>query len=170
MKILIVSDIHGNSERFKQVVDFMLGENIEQMIILGDLFNNYYEVNVSTKEISEQLWRVASKVHIIKGNCDTVYDQKFLPVNFLNFYLTKINNKEAVFFHGHILPPLGEYQIYCQGHTHVSRLEIINNVIYLNPGSLSRPRDYTIGTFCVISDKNITIFDLNYNIIYEIKI
>lgn len=170
MKILIVSDIHGNSERFKQVVDFMLSEEIDQMIILGDLFNNYYELNVSTKEISNLLWKIASKVIIIAGNCDSIYDQKFLPVNFLNYYQMEIKGQKTVFFHGHLLPPVDDYQIYCQGHTHVSRLEMINNIIYVNPGSLSRPRDYTIGTFGVISEQSITIFDLNYNVIYEMMI
>lgn len=170
MKLLIVSDIHGNSEKFRQVVDFMLDENIEQMIILGDLFNNYYDINTSTKEISDLLWKVASKVTIIKGNCDTKYDEKFLPVNFLNHYHMNINNKNIIFFHGDQLPPAGNYQIYCQGHTHICKIDKKHHEIYFNPGSLSRPRDYTIGTFGIISNYAITIYDLNYKVIDEIKI
>ena len=45
MKVIIVSDIHGSSEKLKQVIDFMKAEEIDQMIILGDIFNNYYELN-----------------------------------------------------------------------------------------------------------------------------
>ena len=43
MKTIIISDIHGHSENLKKVIDFMKIENIDNMIILGDIFNNYYE-------------------------------------------------------------------------------------------------------------------------------
>ena len=74
MKIIVVSDIHGNSEKFKLVVDFMKQEDIDQMIILGDLFNTYYELNTAAKEISNLLWTIPSKVVIIRGNCDSNFD------------------------------------------------------------------------------------------------
>ena len=55
MKIIVVSDIHGNSEKFKIVMNFMKQEQIDKMIILGDIFNNYYELNAASKEISSML-------------------------------------------------------------------------------------------------------------------
>ena len=59
MKVLIVSDVHGSYEKFKKIMDFMKTEEIDQMIILGDLFNNYYELNTASKEISNMLWSIA---------------------------------------------------------------------------------------------------------------
>ena len=47
---MIISDIHGHSENLKKVIDFMKIENIDNMIILGDIFNNYNELNVSSKD------------------------------------------------------------------------------------------------------------------------
>ena len=170
MKVLIVSDIHGSSEKFKIVMDFMKTEQIDQMIILGDLFNNYYELNTSSKEISNMLWSIADKVVITRGNCDSTYDETLLPVGFVNHYETVINGIRCYFHHGHLRTNYNSnIKLYANGHTHISRLEKIDNVIFLNPGSLSRPRDYTGGSFAVISNNLITIFDLELNVINEIS-
>ena len=50
------------------------------------------------------------------------------------------------------------------------KIDVNDNVIYLNPGSIGRPRDYSIGTFSVITRNAITIFDLNLNEINEYKL
>ena len=55
MKVIVVSDIHGASEKLKIAIEFMKTEEIDQMIILGDIFNNFYELNVTSKEISQML-------------------------------------------------------------------------------------------------------------------
>ena len=52
----------------------------------------------------------------------------------------------------------------------MSRLKIVDDVIYLNPGSIGRPRDYTRGSFAVISEYAITVFDLSLNVLFEHKI
>ena len=52
MKVLVISDIHGASEKLKIVLDFATNENIDKIIVLGDIFNNYYELTVASKEIS----------------------------------------------------------------------------------------------------------------------
>ena len=43
----------------------------------------------------------------------------------------------------------------------------IDDVIYLNPGSLGRPRDFKVGTFAVMTPTVITIFDVNFKVIDE---
>ena len=171
MKVLIVSDIHGNSEKFKIVMDFIKTEEIDQMIILGDLFNNYYELNVSSKEISNMLWEIPNKIIITRGNCDSMYDETLLPVGFVDYYETIINGIRCYFHHGHLRTNYkSNIKLYANGHTHIARLEKIDDIIFLNPGSLGRPRDYKKGSFAVISDNAITIFDIDLSIISEINI
>ena len=171
MKVLIVSDVHGSYEKFKIIMDFMKNEEIDQMIILGDLFNNYYELNTASKEISNMLWSIADRVVITRGNCDSIYDETLLPVGFVNYYETVINGIRCYFHHGHLRANYNSnIKLYANGHTHVSRLEKIDNIIFLNPGSLGRPRDYTNGSFAVISSNVITIFDLDFNVISEMYI
>lgn len=171
MKVMVVSDIHGNSEKFKIAIDFMKTEEIDKMIILGDIFNNYYELNTSSKDISNMIWNIADKVTIIRGNNDTSFDESLLPVGLVNYYETVINGMRCYFHHGHLrLRNNSSVKLYASGHTHVSRLKIVDDVIYLNPGSIGRPRDYTGGSFAVISEYAITVFDLSLNVIFEHKI
>lgn len=171
MKVIVISDIHGNDETLSKVIDFMKSEQIDQMIILGDIFNNFYELNATSNAISTLLWSIASKVVIIKGNCDSTFDQKLLPVNFVNSYEMVLGTKRCYFHHGHLNPPYSSrYHIYCQGHTHIYKMIENEGILYLNPGSISRPRDYTNGSFIVMSENNITIFDINFKVLEEKKI
>ena len=168
MKAIIVSDIHGNSENFKKLIDFMQSENIDKMIILGDTFNNYYELNVASKEISQLLWQIYDKVVIIRGNCDSTFDQTLLPVGLINSHETIINGIRCYFHHGHLsVPYSSRIKLYASGHTHIVKLIKSDDVVYLNPGSLGRPRDYSVGTFAVMTSHAITIFDINLNILSE---
>lgn len=168
MKIIVVSDIHGNSEKFKIVMNFMKQEQIDKMIILGDIFNNYYELNAASKEISSMLWEIPSKLAITKGNCDNSFDQTLLPVNFLDHFQMVLGTKRIYFHHGHLRTLYSDsINVYCQGHTHVAKIQETDGIIYMNPGSISMPRDYTCGTFLVMNESVITIFDLNFNVIYE---
>lgn len=171
MKVIVVSDIHGASEKLQIAIDFMKTEEIDQMIILGDIFNNFYELNVSSKEISKMLWSIAGKVVVVRGNCDSSYDETLLPVGFINNYETVINGMRCYFHHGHLRTNYNSsIKLYASGHTHVSKLDLNDGVIYLNPGSIGRPRDYTIGSFAVIGSKSITIFDLSLNVISELNL
>ena len=171
MKVIIVSDIHGVSEKLKIVMDFMKEEQIDKMIILGDIFNNYYDLSVSSKEISQMMWSIPDKLTVVRGNCDSSYYETLLPVGMLDYYETIINGIRCYFHHGHLRTNYNSsIKLYASGHTHVARLEKIDNIIYLNPGSIGRPRDYSIGSFAVINTAAITIFDLSLKVINEIKL
>ncbi len=171
MKVMVISDIHGYSDKLQKVINFMKSEQIDKLIILGDIFNNFYELNTSSKEISELLWGIADKVVVIRGNCDSSYDETLLPVGFDNNYETIINGLRCYFHHGHLRVNYNSsIKLYGYGHTHVARLEKIDNVIYLNPGSIGRPRNYSNGSFAVICENVITIFDLNSIVLFEMKI
>ena len=116
------------------------------------------------------LWSIADRVVITRGNCDSMYDETLLPVGFVNYYETVINGIRCYFHHGHLRANYNSnIKLYASGHTHVARLEKIDNIIFLNPGSIGRPRDYTNGSFAVITSDAITIFDLSFNILYEIS-
>ena len=171
MKVLVKSDIHGASEKLKIVLDFATNENIDKIIVLGDIFNNYYELTVASKEISTLFWQHANKLIMVRGNCDSTYDQTLLPVGLLDHYETVINGIRCYFHHGHLITNYSiSIKLYANGHTHVDKLEKINDVIFLNPGSIGRPRDYSNGSFAIISENAITIFDLDFKILKELNI
>ena len=55
MKILVLSDIHGNSEALKKVFVNTINEEIEQILILGDTYSSYYSKSVVDNEINKIL-------------------------------------------------------------------------------------------------------------------
>lgn len=166
MKILVASDIHGNSDKFSKVISFFKDENLDKIIILGDIFN-YYQTT-SDLEISKMLFSVAPKLEIVRGNCDKDEDEQMMPMGFKTYHIEEINNHKIMFFHGDkYITNDAVCVIFCSGHTHVAKIIKNENKIMINPGSVSRPRDGSIGSFLVIGDKVITIFDLNYRIINE---
>ena len=130
MKVIVVSDIHGASEKLKIAIEFMKTEEIDQMIILGDIFNNFYELNVTSKEISQMLWNIADKIVVVRGNCDSSYDETLLPVGFLDHYETIINGMRCYFHHGHLRTNYNSsIKLYANGHTHVNKIDVNDNVI-----------------------------------------
>ena len=56
------------------------------------------------------------------------------------------------------------------GHTHVSKYEVINGVRYINPGSTTIPKENTKKSFIVFDEKNITLYDIDGNILNKWEI
>ena len=86
MKILIISDIHGDYEACKKV----LQNEADKIIILGDLLktslrNPKMSISKEGEHKSTLLNRYASKISAVKGNCDTCGDN-----DLFDFDTTKI--------------------------------------------------------------------------------
>ena len=59
--------------------------------------------------------------------------------------------------HGHLfhegnLPPLAKGDILLHGHTHVPALEVRENYIYMNPGSVSIPKENSPHGYMTLED------------------
>lgn len=169
MKILVVSDIHGHDLKFKKVMKFFFDEKIDKMIVLGDTFSSSYSKNVADNEISNLLWQIPDRLIMVRGNCDGGVAERESPVGLVDYYDDVINGKRMLFYHGHInYSNLSTFDFYIHGHTHVARcVKSDDDKFFLNPGSLGFPRDFTKGTFMTITPSAITIFDIDFNVIYE---
>ena len=82
-------------------------------------------------------------------------------------------NKEIVLSHGHKYSfdnlPVHPGDIFIQGHTHKSVLEKKDNLILVNPGSVSLPKDEH-HSYIILNDEGIKLFDLlNDQLLKEIK-
>jgi hypothetical protein len=88
----------------------------------------------------------------------------------VDVYKGNINNKNIICFHGNkkVFFDQKTIDIVMSGHTHHYSLRKENGIIYLNPGSLTYPRDGSKGSFAVITDDGITIFDVDYKILAEL--
>ena len=152
-RILVVSDSHRDTN------------------LLNDLLIKYYDydyyLHLGDSELPSYL---ISPFASVKGNCDYEY---YPPTKTLS-----INNIKIYYEHGlSLLFDDIEYinsknsHIFLYGHTHIHSIKKIDHTIVCNPGSLTRPRDNTLGTYLtIIINKNnveFKIFDINHSLIQK---
>ena len=56
------------------------------------------------------------------------------------------------------------------GHEHIPYIEKKDNMIYINVGSISLPRDGNDPTYMIYENKEFTIYDIYWNIVSNIRI
>ena len=167
MKVMCISDIHGNIENLKKVIEIFNKENAEKLLILGDFSSYYY--SSTDFEIAEILNNMAGVIIAVKGNCDNNHlDELF---NFKLGYIKTIdlNGIKVTLTHGHIYNinnlPENCGDILLMGHTHVGMIEKIGEKIIANPGSISKPRGGTKKGYIIINDDSIELKDLQGEIV-----
>ena len=131
MKILIISDTHGDLRNLRQVL--AVEKPIDNLFHLGDFLRDDDEIRA----------RADCACAFVRGNCDYFADER----DFRDFGLL---GHKVHMEHGQLLPygfeamaarakALGA-DILLYGHTH-SPLSVKKDGVYIvNPGSLSRPR------------------------------
>ena len=180
MKILFISDIHGIDNNLKRIEKIIEKEIIDQLVVLGDLYyagptyNQKYKVN--SKSVKEILTKYRDKIICLKGNCDSLVDIKssdfpicdnlaLICVDGLDIYLTHGNeynfDKNRKFNRKGIL-------VY--GHEHIPYIKKNNDMIYINAGSISLPRDGNKPTYMLYNNKKFTIYDIDGNVIDSIVV
>lgn len=170
MKAMIISDIHGYSRNLKKVLNIFYKESCNRLIILGDLLSpgSDYE------EVKSLLNNFKFSLLCMKGNNDG-YIFSELDFNVIDGYLNiKLDDNNVFVTHGHRYNrsniPMKDNDILIQGHTHMSCMYKENNKYYLNPGSISLPRDNTSGSYIVYEDNKFYLYDIEENLLNYIEV
>ncbi|MBR4892404.1 MAG: phosphodiesterase [Clostridia bacterium] len=166
MKLLIASDIHGSlyySNELKKAID---NENPDKIILLGDLLyhgpRNNLPCDYQPKEVINFLNTYKEKILCARGNCDTEVDQMVLNFPIMSDYLVLMVDGICFYFsHGHKYNidnplPLSEGDIFISGHTHIPSCKEKDGVLYLNPGSISIPKENTPHSYLIYENKMFT--------------
>ncbi|PKK94730.1 MAG: YfcE family phosphodiesterase [Tenericutes bacterium HGW-Tenericutes-5] len=154
IRILIFSDNHGDKDNISRIID--KNQPLDRIISLGDS-------EMREKELTDL------GIFGVKGNYP--FEPKFpyeLDYTFFNWRI--------LFVHGHLYRVKSgltkllqkayyeKFDLVCFGHTHRTFLEDIEDIIMLNPGSLSSWRSNENPTYaiielseekCVITIKNV---------------
>jgi putative phosphoesterase len=155
MVIAIVSDLHGKSDTLsKLIVDIF--PSVNEIWWIGDLFYNYKKDEASITEAKEVLTILSNYkdrpcLYII-GNTDNMSGyQSFLGrFETETFLKKKVGEDTLILTHGHLyensealvnLAKQNKAKIVISGHTHIAGLGVENDIILVNPGSPSVPRD-----------------------------
>jgi putative phosphoesterase len=193
MKIAIISDIHGNYEALKIVLNKIDEMNISEIYCLGDVVGYYSQVNECCDELRKRNipslmgnhdWYMAGGGYCPRSrsvNDCLAYQRKVITPENLNWVKTfqlqfEINNIKMV--HGGWADPIDEYltepneeyfskvegEIFFSGHTHLQTLQNFTNKTYCNPGSVGQPRDGDPrAAFATIENNTIALHRVEYN-------
>lgn len=133
MRVLIVSDTHRDNENYFKVIEKI--QDIDMVIHCGDAEGSEYTISEAA----------GCETHIVMGNNDFFSD---LPREIE----TEIGGYRVLITHGHTYcvsmgnerikeeAILRGFDIVIYGHTHRPSVDVDDEVIALNPGSLSYPR------------------------------
>lgn len=151
MKWLIASDLHGSAYYCEKLIEAYKREKAHKMLFLGDILyhgpRNDLPEGYAPKRVISMLNAMKDDILCVRGNCDTEVDQMVLEFPIMADYAVLAADKRMIYVtHGHVfnngnLPPLHNGDILIHGHTHVPACEQYEKHTYLNPGSVSIPKE-----------------------------
>lgn len=151
MKWMIASDIHGSALYCGQLLEALQREGAGRLLLLGDLLyhgpRNDLPEGYAPKEVIAQLNGVKQKIFCVRGNCEAEVDQMVLAFPVLaETCLLEAPGSLVFATHGHHVnlqnpPLLGPGDVLLHGHTHVPAKVLQDGWWYLNPGSVSLPKE-----------------------------
>ncbi|MEG0255664.1 MAG: metallophosphoesterase [Vagococcus sp.] len=166
MKYLVVSDNHGDRDILVNIATFWQ-DKVDGMFHCGD----------SELEPTDELWQ---KYVVVKGNCD--YHPRFETESVIS------NQENTIYMtHGHLfnvnmgLTSLSlsardkDATICLYGHTHKLAAEVVQGILFLNPGSISQPRGkYShLKTYAIIETRaeqiEVTYYNRDHQVIDELS-
>lgn len=163
MKLMIASDIHGSAFYCRQMVEALDREQAGRLVLLGDILyhgpRNDLPREYDPKAVIALLNARRAQLLCVRGNCDTEVDQMVLDFPILADYCILYAGGRMVFathghhFHKDALPPMQPGDILLHGHTHVPAWqELGNGNLYLNPGSVSIPKENSPHSYMVLTE------------------
>jgi len=141
--IAVVADTHGDTNKICQQLK---PRNPDMLIFAGDYYRDGEKIAQSLQ----------SKYYGVRGNCDRseprARDEEIIMIMGKRFYILhghqygvkqSINN---LYYRTREI----DADVVIYGHTHTAHLEQIDNIWMINPGSASRPRFDSRGSYVLI--------------------
>ncbi len=179
MKLMIASDIHGSAYYCGKMLECYKKENADKLILLGDILyhgpRNDLPKEYAPKKVIEMLNNIKKEVLCVRGNCDTEVDQMVLEFPILADYAFLYWREKMVYItHGHVhnlknLPMLKKGDILLNGHTHIPACEIFEDYIYINPGSVSIPKENSEHSYIILEDNELLFKNLDGKIYKKVS-
>lgn len=180
MKLMIASDIHGSAYYCEKLLEAYKREGAEKLLLLGDLLyhgpRNDLPKEYAPKKVIAMLNEYKKELLCVRGNCEAEVDQMVLEFPVMADYAVIYLDGFTIFAtHGHLynkrnLPPLKAGDILLHGHTHVQAMEEVEDYYYLNPGSVSIPKEDNVNSYMIYENHSFIMKDMEGNVIKRIEI
>jgi len=145
MKVLVISDNHGDTERIVNIKKHYEG-TVDAMLHCGDS-----ELPFDSKEMDGFIK--------VRGNCD--FDSSYPEDE-----IVSISDTTILITHGHLYGIKNslerihykaeevEADLIFFGHSHTLGAEVVDGRLYVNPGSILLPRDRKESTYAIVEKVN----------------
>lgn len=180
MKWLIASDIHGSAYWCRKLIEKYRKEQADRLILLGDVLyhgpRNDLPDEYAPKKVIAMLNEIKDEILCVRGNCEAEVDQMVLDFPVLADYaLLDLGEKMIYLTHGHIyneskLPPMKKGDILLHGHTHVAKCIEHESYVYMNPGSVSIPKEDSRHGYMTLENGKFLWKDFDGNVLKEYDI
>lgn len=179
MKLMIASDIHGSAYYCRKLLEAFDREQANRMLLLGDILyhgpRNDLPKEYDPKAVLAMLNARKTSLFCIRGNCDTEVDQMVLEFPLLADYcIIMVKDRLMYASHGHKYTPanlpLQEGDIFLQGHTHVPKCSEHSGILWLNPGSVSIPKENSHHQYMLLEDGKFTWKDFAGSTLMEYQV
>lgn len=180
MKFIIASDIHGDINCTKALLDIFHNEKADKLILLGDILyhgpRNDLPSGYDPKKVITALNEISEKIICVRGNCDAEVDQMVLSFPIMDdFRYIEADGLRIFATHGHHYnqdtpPRLSDGEILIHGHTHIPKCEKFAGNYCMNPGSISIPKGGYNPSYMLYENRTFIIKDFYGNIIFSITL
>ena len=167
MKIFIASDIHGSEHYCKIMAEKYREEGADKLLLLGDLLyhgpRNDLPLGYNPKGVIAILNSLKNEIICVRGNCDTEVDQMVLDFPVMAEYAIIYDGNKTIYAtHGHKFNPqsppmLKSGDILLNGHTHIPANEAFGEFYYVNPGSVSIPKNGSNHSYMIYENGKFTL-------------
>ncbi|MCS7150970.1 MAG: YfcE family phosphodiesterase [Endomicrobia bacterium] len=136
MKVVVVSDTHGNLEYLTELANYLLSNDINTLIFLGD---ECEDIEVVKHMFQEIIW--------VPG----VYCEHYRDKNIPHRIIKEFNNTRVLITHtptshtndypddiGPEKVTKQQVDIVLYGHTHIPNIEVKSDILWVNPGHLKK--------------------------------
>ena len=162
MKYIIASDIHGSAFYCSKLLERYKAEGAEGILLLGDVLyhgpRNDLPEGYAPKEVIAMLNPLKNDILCVRGNCEAEVDQMVLDFDVTTQHRSlRLFNHEILMTHGHhinIDSPTTELnpEFVLYGHTHVPLKAQKDGVWYLNPGSVTIPKNGSAHSYMTLDE------------------
>ncbi len=177
MKVLFLADIHGSVYYTGKALEAFEKAGASHIAILGDILSRggwSYPREYNPSTVAKMLNGYGDRIIAVKGNCDSEEDAGVLSFPCMSDYsLILCGGRRFFITHGHIydnnnFPGIRRGDVLLSGHAHIAGIECAGGRCFINPGSVSLPKNGSPHSLGLLYGNAFLIKDIDGRVLAEI--